>query len=303
MRDHIQRVTTSIQSTYAGAIANILYTFGAQPDRSARFGIKAISDDQIMTPSGVKALREFESSLFQNPNISQFSANCLSCHLNAAPAAGAQYARFAGCAACHSPFTAQEKLGTAANTHRLTTAIPYTQCDTCHNLGNYDLQTMSFVPRTDHPADRLHDYYQPISQFTKCEYTLDCIDCHTRTEAMGDGDIHSSKKEIQYIQCRTCHGTPAALPKTEPLVNPDDIAFREARLNPILGLKLGDTVLVTDNGEPLWNTRVLPDGSYELVGKGTGQLFRFRPVRGSGCTQDPAQQGSQYCHECHSIQR
>ena len=31
-RDHIQRVMTSVQSTYAGAIANIRYTFGAQTD-------------------------------------------------------------------------------------------------------------------------------------------------------------------------------------------------------------------------------------------------------------------------------
>ena len=37
--NHIQRATTSIQATYAGAIASILYTFGAQPDLNARFGI------------------------------------------------------------------------------------------------------------------------------------------------------------------------------------------------------------------------------------------------------------------------
>src|SRR5512142_1058860 len=40
-RDHIQRVTTGIQATYAGAIANIRYTFGAQPDLNAYLGIKA----------------------------------------------------------------------------------------------------------------------------------------------------------------------------------------------------------------------------------------------------------------------
>ena len=112
---------------------------------------------------------------------------------------------------------------------------------------------MTFVLRTDRPADRLRDYYQPISQFTKCEYTLDCIDCHTRTEAMGDGDIHSSKKEIQYIRCQTCHGTPSELPIAKTLTDPNDIAFHQARLNPVVELKLGDTVLVTDKGEPLWN--------------------------------------------------
>src|SRR5512136_331169 len=42
MQDHIQRVQTSIQSTYAGAIANIRYTFGAQPDLTARYAIYAV---------------------------------------------------------------------------------------------------------------------------------------------------------------------------------------------------------------------------------------------------------------------
>ena len=66
MRDHIQRVTTSVQSTYAGAIANILFTFGEQPDLIARFGVKAVSDDQIITPSGIKALQKFYAISFRS---------------------------------------------------------------------------------------------------------------------------------------------------------------------------------------------------------------------------------------------
>src|SRR5512143_1696755 len=46
-RDHLQRVMMSVQSTYAGAIANMLYTFGKQPDLRARFGVHAVEDDAI----------------------------------------------------------------------------------------------------------------------------------------------------------------------------------------------------------------------------------------------------------------
>jgi hypothetical protein len=164
---------------------------------------------------------------------------------------------------------------------------------------------MTFLQRTDQPQpkNRLQNYYQPIAQFTKCEYTLDCIDCHTRTEAMGDGDIHSNEANIQYIQCKTCHGTPTQLPLTKILTDPNDIAFRQAQLNPAVDLKLGDTVIVTDKGEPIWNTRGLPDGNYQLVGKATGQVFTFRPVMGSGCTQNGIDQSSAYCHTCHAVQR
>src|SRR5574340_1402082 len=299
-RDHIQRATTSVQSTYAGAIATILYTFGAQPDLTARYATAAVSDDNVTTSTGVRALTRFDAASFENPFIQEFSGNCMSCHINAKPADGDAYARLTGCAACHSLAGHETPVG---EIHILTTAIPYRQCNTCHNRGNYDLRSMTFVPRSDHPADRLHNYYQPIAQFVRCEYTLDCVDCHTRTEAMGDGDIHSNKKEIQYVQCKTCHGTLTELPLTVKLTDPNDVAFRLAQLNPVVDLQPGDTVLITDQGEPLWNTRVLADGTYELVGKATGETFKFRPAMGSGCQQVPQEQASQYCHECHSVER
>ncbi|MCJ7435398.1 MAG: hypothetical protein MUO77_18105, partial [Anaerolineales bacterium] len=177
-RHHIQRVMTSVQSTYAGAIANIRFTFGAQTELTAHFGINAVVDEETQT--GIKSLAAFDPASDNNPFIQKFSGNCLTCHINAVPREGKVYARQTGCAACHS--TAK---------HTLSTAIPYTQCNACHNRGNYDLRTMAFIERTDHATTRLQDYYQPIAQFTKCEYTLDCEDCHTRSEIMGDGDIHA----------------------------------------------------------------------------------------------------------------
>jgi hypothetical protein len=308
-RDHIQRVQTSVQSTYAGAIANIRFTFGAQPDLTARFGISTVTDGQIMTKTGLPSLAAFAPTQDENPAIQQFAANCLTCHLNAVPREGAAYARYTGCAACHTPLSDSPPIfgenggSRRGAVHRLTTAIPYTQCNTCHNRGNYELRHMTFVERADQPADRLHSYYQPIAEFTRCEYTLDCVDCHTPAEAMGDGDLHSSQKEIQYVQCQTCHGTPSALPLTKTLTDPDDLAFRQAFLNPVLNLKIGDAVLVTAQGEPLWNTRVLPDGAYQMVGKVTRQLFTFRPVLGSGCAQTGDNQASAYCHQCHAVER
>lgn len=96
----------------------------------------------------------------------------------------------------------------------MTTAIPYTQCNTCHNRGNYDLQDMQFHAGQDHPTNRLEDYYQPMAQFTQCELKLDCVDCHTSQEVMGDGDLHSYQIEVEYVRCYTCHGTLDSQPAT-----------------------------------------------------------------------------------------
>lgn len=292
-RDHIQRVTTSLQATYAGAIAQVRYAFGAQPDLTARMGIYAID-----------GLVAFDPATESSPALRGFADNCLTCHLSAQPMDGAAYNRWTGCSACHSP--APRNDGTLV--HKLTTSITYTQCNACHNRGNYSLADMQFHRRQDAPADRLHDYYQPIAEFTRCEYTLDCADCHTRQEVMGDGHVYSSKKEIQYVRCKTCHGTPEALPLTHTITDENDIALRLAFLNPVIDLKVGDTILMTDKGEPLWNIRVLPatageSTTYELFSKSTGDRFTFKPVMGSTCQQNPDEQQASSCHECHAIQR
>jgi hypothetical protein len=127
---------------------------------------------------------------------------------------------------------------------------------------------------------------------------------------MGDRSLYSSKKEIQYIQCRTCHGTLTELPNTKTLTDPNDLAFRLAFLNESAGhfesawhLQVGDTILVTGKGEPLWNIRPLSGGTYELFDKATGQRFTFRPVMGSGCQQKADEQASQDCHKCHAVER
>jgi hypothetical protein len=304
--DDIQRSTTSIQYSYAGAIAIMRYTYGAQSSLKAQFGTSAVQDP--LSTSGINSLQLFDPKKETNPKLQLFGQNCLTCHLSAQPVQnGGRYDHFTGCAACHTPTqaTSLTSVNTKTTTlvHKLTTAIPYTQCDTCHNRGNFDLRTMTFQPRTDTPINRLQDYYQPIAQFTKCEWTLDCVDCHTRSEAMGDGSLYSSEYDIQYIRCNTCHGTLTKLPLTRTLSDPNDLAFRMALLNPVVNLQLGDTILVTDKGEPLWNTRVLPDGTYQLVGKASGQVFTFKPVMGSGCLQDPNNQSSDSCHQCHSVQR
>lgn len=295
-RNHIQRVTTSIQATYAGAIASVRYSFGAQNDIHALMGVQAIQDE--ITATHISSLSAFDPAEETQSSLITFAENCLYCHLSADPLPGEHFFRMTGCAACHSPLNPEGE-----DTHVLTTAISYTQCNTCHNRGNYSLVNMQFHHREDQYTGRLHEYYQPIAQFVRCEYTLDCIDCHTRSEAMGDGDIHNNQEEIQYIQCQTCHGTMEDLPQLQIIGSVDDPALKYANLNPVIDLKIGDTILITEKGEPLWNTRRLPDGSYELFGKATRDRFIFRAVKDTDCGQEPDQQESHYCHQCHAVER
>ncbi|MFN8455896.1 MAG: hypothetical protein U0401_14725 [Anaerolineae bacterium] len=135
------------------------------------------------------------------------------------------------CAACHVLYN-DEGLYTGSDPtlphdepghpirHQLTTAIPFSQCNHCHNRGNYSLRGMTFTPRPDLPpasaplpatmppeGRRLREYYQPIGQFTRCEWELDCIDCHTQARRwvmVISGPIRK--------QCSMCSAVPVMAP-------------------------------------------------------------------------------------------
>jgi hypothetical protein len=319
--DHIHRALTSIQGTYAGAIAQVRRSFGAQPDGIARYGIYAVTDDHVVSPLAVPFLAKFDPAATNDPQpVKNFYNNCLTCHLTAEPVLQPYMYRSTGCSACHTPYASdglyrgddptidQTQAGHAAQ-HRLTTKMPYTTCNTCHNRGNYSLRQMSFLPRPDLPTsgsplpeDRLRDYYQPIGQFTLCEWELDCIDCHTSTEAMGDGDLYSSKFDIQYMQCKTCHGTLTELPQTATITDPNDVELRRARLNGNYDLQVGDTVLLTERGEKFGSIKLV-DGKLIQTLKVNGAQYEIPPVKGTACLQKPAEQASHYCHECHAYRR
>jgi hypothetical protein len=293
-RDQLQRMGTSLHATYAGAIAAVRHAAGAQPDLAARLGAIAAVEPGV---TSTVALAAFDPAQESWPQAQTFAQNCLACHASAEPLAGPQYARFTGCAACHTP-TAGTEL--TQPVHRLGTDVAYSQCNTCHYRGTYSVATLQFSPRSDQPANRRQDYYPPGTPVAKCEYLLDCVDCHTRLETMGDGHLYSNQAEARYVQCRTCHGTVAAPPLTYTISRPDELVLRLAALNQAITLQAGDTVIVTERGEALWNTRRLPDGKFEIVDKATGQHLRLPLALGSGCQQKLDKQEARDCHACHS---
>jgi hypothetical protein len=197
----------------------------------------------------------------------------------------------------------------------LTTAIPFYQCNHCHNRGNYSLRQMAFLLREDLPpagaplsaqmpaeGRRLIEYYQPIGEFTLCEWELDCVECHTAQEAMGDGDIYPNQAAIQYTQCRTCHGTLDELPQVTTVTAAHETALRQARLNPNYELEIGDEVLITERGELMGNIKRIGQ-ELILTSKVSGEEYPVVPVQGTACEQKVEEQESYYCHECHAYER
>ncbi len=316
--DHVYRVERSVQATYAGAIATVRRAFGAQPDSTAYMGIRSVSAD-LAGPETVTAIETFRVDADDVPLLHQFEGNCLRCHLQGEPITDSYFYRATGCSSCHvlyandglyqgdDPTISKTEPGHVIR-HQMTTAIPYRQCNHCHNRGNYELPTMSFVHRDDVAVTntsqrRVDEYYQPIGRFTLCEWELDCVDCHTQQEAMGDGHLYNNQSAAQYTQCLTCHGTLDEPPRTHILSKDDETALRMIALNPFIETEPGHTVIITTHGEVLTHIVQQPNGSFELTGRAHGIRYEVPLVMGSTCQQNPEEQESRYCHECHTYER
>lgn len=143
-----------------------------------------------------------------------------------------------GCAACHMFYSNDGRSQSADQTinhseqghplvHTISKAAPTEQCLHCHHRGART--GLSFTGRAQMPPDlpsgpgvpgttdeRFNGNYHLTDPETNPpdihhERGLHCIDCHTRKEAMGDGNIYGHMDQATKIECRTCHGMPDAL--------------------------------------------------------------------------------------------
>ncbi len=276
------------------------------------------ADDQgrVIRTDATGALFTFSEHRVDTP----LHRNCVNqCHLWSKGREEIHLSRASGCASCHylydgsayyrgdDPKIPRDEPG-HGSFHRLTLKIPYSQCDHCHNRWAHSLINMGFVARKDpdeKPAQglsadehRLRDYYNPMTLFTLCEYKLDCIDCHTVQEVMGDGFLYHDKIAQQRIRCYTCHGTLERPPDIRKLTGQESPKVQ--RIMRIYSRKAGEDALFSDQGEIFPHIRI-KEGRIYLIGKETGKEFYLPQIYGSKCKQNPKAQDANSCHACHDI--
>ncbi|KKM09562.1 hypothetical protein SY88_18375 [Clostridiales bacterium PH28_bin88] len=336
-RSPVDTVPLVPMATKAGEIAMSARDLGWQPDGLSRYGVRPVpSPGEEQRGSGVeRGLADPASGLQaysagDQPAEKKLADNCLAdCHLWAglpdkeqvSPQKRGDGRFLGGCSACHVPFrpggvyegedrTVDRTAAGHAPRHEFTTAIPYTACNACHNQGVHSLARMEFLQRDDIPpgaitdprADRQAAYYIPLARYAGCEVTLDCIDCHTRNEVMGDGHLYGNKEKAQVIRCYNCHGTAAQGPRWQRIESADADAIWAVRAmtTEFPELEQGDVVAMTDKGEPMINVR-LEAGQPVLYSKIDGRRIIIPQVAGSACTQDTERQRGDDCHNCHDV--
>ncbi len=323
-RNHIERVKKSMMSTLAGMISGLRYQWGAQGHREANYGVRAVEDKDGEIPlkdgalSKLKALPVFSNKepsssiakriVSRHIGDSLLKDRCFQCHIDSP--GGPENFRSQGCAACHftyakdglykgEDFTVSRTEPGHPARHRMTTLTPDSVCSQCHrgyqtankSLNNEMMSTTSAVASPG---------FGTIRQDVHIEAGLECIDCHTQFDIMGDGNIYSKQHQAVEIRCETCHGDADSRPLIAQINDPLDRVVRLARSYKEWRNTIGDWMVLSSRQRKLTNVKVIK-GEIVTLGKRSGNIYR-NPLTADAVKDHsiPAHKNKLECTSCHS---
>lgn len=310
----LERMRSSVMFTNAGMIRQIQATWeGDVPGApfAAHAGDRFAPDGRALHLRGVAELGNLSGELYRK--------FCARCHVAKQNEASDGAGHPAGCAACHFPFAEDAAYAGGDRTMRGRTphsathalqALPTMRaCASCHhrsgrmaltyqglNDGNNGLvPTRAGLPGPVSGSDeRSFTHIAPDVHF---ERGMECIDCHTSREVMGDGYAAAAMQGQLEIGCADCHGDGVNRPRFVAVTREHELPLRESRhyghaLHP------GDRVALTSRDRPYSNVFARGD-SVLVVLKRSGRLLRSPVITGTP-EHRIAGHERMACAACHS---
>lgn len=306
------RVKSGVMYTNAGFIRNIRLNWG-----ETATGSFSVNGGNGYDPAGNPLPFRSISSL-DTLGGELYRKYCSRCHIGTENGESYAASHASGCGACHFPFndtatyTGNDSLlygaTPAAASHRLEPLPDSVVCSRCHNRsgrialsyrGLYDGNN-ALVPTVNGELGpvalsgaRNGVHITPDIHFAK---GLECIDCHTSRDVMGDGYSYPAMYRQTEISCEDCHGGEHP-PRTGSLVRENQDALREsARYGK--PLTVGMEAVLTSKGRPYSNV-YLEGGVIYLVAKRTGKIHRSPVITGTPA-HTISGHGRLECYACHS---
>ncbi|HDJ33194.1 MAG TPA: hypothetical protein ENF21_03740 [Bacteroidetes bacterium] len=294
------RVEMSLMNTASGMVSVNRFVFG-----------------ESASPSVHSDIRDIRHS----PADAHLRNLCAACHLsNEKTQAGPinQLSRGGGCNACHLNYSPealaelqQRRSGQAADTTlpqvhpSLSVNITSDHCFGCHSRSgristsysgwHETLLKPEEIPQTGNyqmmDDQRVYRYIQEDVHHTA---GMECIDCHTSYEIMGDGNVYLHKEEQVKITCRDCHFTepPDAIPLDQ--VDRETRKIIELRNMNEPGRKY---MLGKESGEIILNA-TLKNGQWMLEGKKSGTWHPLNPP--ARICVEGSSHSNLHCSACHT---
>lgn len=130
---------------------------------------------------------------------------------------------------------------------------------------------------------------------------MDCTDCHTQRDIMGDGNLYSKQHEAVEVRCETCHGDSLSYPSITQITDSGDSAIRISKHYKKEGAnRLGDWMAVSARSRKMTNVKVL-DGRMVTIGKQSGTIHEIPLVKDYlNAHSIPQHQSRLECSACHA---
>jgi hypothetical protein len=312
-RYQVERVKATIMQTNAGMIRNIQATWDGEDGRdySATGGKAFDSDGNATEFKPVAELDNLSGELYRK--------FCSRCHIGTANGDSYAAAHGAGCAACHFPwndtatYDGKDKAMKGKAGHSASHAmnpLPDTQvCTRCHNRsgriglsyqGLYDGNNGLVPTRGGEAGPVMSSGARNLTSITPDVHFaagMECIDCHTSRDVMGDGYAYRNMYLQTEVACEDCHGSATNVPRYLEVTRENDEALRESKSykHPV---RHGMQMIQTAKGRSYSNV-FYQDGEIWLQGKRSGKLHRSKVITGTP-EHTIAGHGRLECYACHS---
>lgn len=231
---------------------------------------------------------------------------CGTCHLGNEKkhyAEVTELTRGGGCLACHLNYENGVKPNIHDNIHpQINLNVGNDKCFGCHSRSgristNYEGWSETLYTAEDVKGKKGYRKLMDGRIFEKTtpdvHHTLgmQCIDCHTSQEIMGDGTVYKHEAQAVKIQCKDCHPEGKFQKKTTKM---DYISVKDYALghynNPDYSF-----ISTEKNNIPLVNTRVDNEGTGYLTSKISKKKYKMS----SSCKRDEVHNNLS-CSMCHT---
>lgn len=128
---------------------------------------------------------------------------------------------------------------------------------------------------------------------------MDCIDCHTQRDIMGDGNLYSKQHQAVEVRCETCHGDDNTYPMISKVTDPKDEVIRLSKHYPGKPNSVGDWMAVSERKNRLTNVKV-QNGKMVTIGKRSGRVYDIPLLRDKQPHFIPQHKSRLECTACHS---
>jgi hypothetical protein len=312
-RYQLERVTSTIMQTNAGMIRNIQATWDGEDGREY-----STTGGKAFDPTG-KPLETLPVAELDNLSGELYRKFCSRCHIGTANGDSYAAAHGSGCAACHFSWndtatyegTDKAMKGRAGHSasHAMNPLPDTLVCSRCHNRsgrialsyqGLYDGNNGLVPTRGGEAGPVVASGARNLTSITPDVHFasgMECIDCHTSRDVMGDGFAYRNMYLQTEVACEDCHGSATDVPRYREITRENDEALRESRSYK-RPAQNGMQMIQTSKGRSYSNV-FYQDGGVWLQGKRSGTLHRSKVITGTP-EHAIAGHGRLECYACHS---